>query len=270
MRLLIPIFKQLPIEGGVGIRNIGLLKKFSQQPSLIVKIWKNLDILHQKTIPFQGMTARQIFLSDHFSADQISSGGLATIEFDQTSLSDVEKQKMFSQLFETQLALRSKNQKNWGSVLYDLVLDRKAGHKFSPILHSAHTAYITPDIETFAVFMNFRAPATAPSSTNQKMNLEVKSADGHLLGTKVLSLPFNDTAEISFSNEFQPYGGYHNGAQLNFKGGESQFAIFTLFFNKKTESFGIEHSLPPIYYCSAIYEPQNRVTFFKNALKGLT
>jgi hypothetical protein len=56
---------------------------------------------------------------------------------------------------------------------------------------------------------------------------------------------------------------------MNFKGGQSQFAIFTVFWNQKSQAIGIEHSLPPIYYCSNVYHPQSRQTFYKNAFSDI-
>jgi hypothetical protein len=54
-----------------------------------------------------------------------------------------------------------------------------------------------------------------------------------------------------------------------FKGGASQFAIFTVFMNERTQALGIEHSLPPYYYCSGVFEPQNRKSFYERAFSDL-
>jgi len=269
MKLLLPIFHSLPIQTGFGLRNPKLLRSLRGEISVSVKIWKDFQLVAESSVGFENKQALRIFLSDLFSTEQLALASLATVEFDTERLSAEDRAHLKTQAFEAQSLLRHAQTKLWTAVLFDLIPDKKAGHQYAPILHCAHSGHVSPLHETYALLLNFRPPSLAVSQKNQKLHLQLKNPQGQLLKEEILSIDFNSTSLVSFREKFASVGGFVPGSTINFKGGESQFAIFTLFMNSQSGAFGIEHSLAPFYYCSGLQIPNSRKTFYQNAFSDM-
>lgn len=267
MKLFIPIFKNLPLDTGFRIQNLGLLKCLKKQPELLCQLWNGFTVLDSLKVSFNGSYYLNKTLNELFPESLLSQAGIATLEFELDDLPPEDKALLHNNLFEAEVILKGKTSNSWTTVLYDLIADKKTAHRYSPILHSAHTAEIGKFSDSFVLLLNFRPAYLKTEALFQTMELELKSPSGVLLATKNLEIPFNFTTTISFLQEFSLFGPFQPGSQINLKGGESQFAIFTLFWNSKTESLGIEHSLPPMYYCKGILKPNSRKVFYKNAFK---
>ena len=234
---------------------------------MLCQIWSGFDLVGSKEISFDGDFHKYIYLSQLFSEEQIENSGIATLEFIFDGVPESEMQLLKKELFEAEIILRAKKSKSRSTVLYDLIGDKRPGHKYAPILHCAHTADVSENWDTRALLMNFRPAYLKSDQDSQKMNVFLKSKEGELLKTKTIDIKFNSTLTVSFAEEFKEFGGFKPGMQMNFKGGESQFAIFTLFWNSKSHSIGLEHSLPPIYYCKGILNPAHRGIFYQNAFR---
>lgn len=267
MKLFIPIFKNLPIDTGFSIQNLGLLRGLKKQPELFCRLWNGFTLVDSLKISFNSAYHMNRYLNTLFPETFLSQSRLATLEFDLADLNEEDKIKVKQNLFEAEVTLKAKDSGSWTTVLYDFITDKKSDHRYTPILHSAHTADVGTSWDSFVLLLNFRPDYLKVDKKTQTMHLELKSPAGALLNTKDLEIPFNSTETISFREEFALYGSFQPGSQINIKGGESQFAIFTLFWNSKTQSLGLEHSLPPVYYCKGIFEQNSRKTFYQNAFK---
>ena len=269
MKLLLPILTDLNIQSGFGIRNPLKIRSLKAEPEILIQLWKDFELLDSKNIKFDGLEAVRIFLNEIFPAQTVATAKLATVEFDPKTFSIDDQKEFFKESFEGQCIFQDQASKNWTALLYDFIPDKKSGHRYSPILHCAHSAYVSDLHDSYAVLANFRPPYLKAETITQNMNMQIKSPQGELLSEKKMQLPFNASSLISIKDEFSAVGGFKPGSTLNFKGGASQFAIFTLFRNKKTGSLGIEHSLAPIYYCSGVLNPETRKTFYQNAFSDI-
>lgn len=265
MKLLIPIFKKLPIHSGGSLKNLKIARNLSQETDLLVRLWRKFEVLAEKRLPFHESFSQHFFLNELFSEQELEEAGLATVEFDISRLPSTEK----FESIEVQFLLKSKLSTNRASVLFDLIPDKKPGHTYTPILHAGHSAWVDSNTDSYAVLLNFRPPHLKTEEKVQRMHIQAKAPTGEILSERKLDIPYNETVEISYREEFKNLGGFQPGCTLNFSGGSSQFAIFTAFTNQMTQAIGIEHSLPPYYYCSGVFEPKNRMKFYQRAFSDL-
>ncbi|WP_128926846.1 hypothetical protein [Bradyrhizobium guangxiense] len=155
------------------------------------------------------------------------------------------------------------------SVLTGLVPLRDAGFKFSPIVHQAHYNVLLPNVETFVVLANLVAESDKPARPN-KMQVEIRNMSAQVLAVTEIDAGLNSTyllpvAELARSHGIDP----SQGLSLRIRGGASQFAVFTVFRNLTSGALGIEHSLPPIYFTEAPFNPALRGRFQKAAFGDL-
>jgi hypothetical protein len=261
MYFLLPLIKDLPLETSFSCRN----PKFffnSDKVGIVIELWSNFNLTGSKAFNDLTDLALHFNLADIFGNELIQNASVAKVFF-----VNIPPPIGRNFLFEMQLNLSWKNKKSIASVLYDMVFEKGKEHQYFPITHCAHASYKSEAISTYILIANYRPVFLKPNSIIQKLILTCNDNEGKLLGKKTLNYFFNDTNLISFDDEFYNFGGVSPGYQISIKGGESQFIIFTLFINKLTGAIGIEHSLPPIYYCSSIYKPENRSKFFKSAFK---
>lgn len=269
MKLLLPLLSQIKVDSGFGIRNPSRVRSLKSEPGILVQLWKDFDLVDSKKMNFHSQDSLRIFLPEIFSDSLLMAASLATVEFDLDSFSAPDKSEFLKSSFEAQCLFRDQKTKKWSALLYDMIPDKKPNHKYAPILHCAHSAYVSSSINSYGVLANFRPPYLKPNRKNQDMNIQLKSPKGDLLAQKRIEFAFNSTVLVSFKDEFSSVGGFQPGCTMNFKGGESQFAIFTLFQNNQTGSLGIEHSLAPFYYCSGLLQPESREIFYRNAFSEL-
>lgn len=269
MKLLLPILNQLEIESGFAIRNPQVLKNLKDGGPARVQLWKDFHVINEVKIEFQKKPAVRIYLKDLFPDFEIKQATLATVGFSNLDFSEVDQKNLFPSAFEAQCLFRSKHSNSWTSVLYDLIPDKKPGHTYAPILHSGHAAYFDQDIDCYSILVNHRPQFLMPAKLEQEMNIQIKSPSGEVKTQKIIQIPFNHTTLFSYREFFPANSDFELGSSMNFKGGESQFAIFTLFRNVKTQALGIEHSLAPLYYCSGVRDNKTRSVFYKNAFSDV-
>lgn len=269
MKLLLPFLSEIGVETGFAIRNPLKLRSLKNEPQVLIQLWKNFDLIAKQKISFQGHDVLRLFLSDVFKQTELDQAAIASVELDPETFSPEDQKEFFKNSFEGQCLFRDLKTQKWTGLLYDFIPDKKPNHVYAPILHCAHSAYVSQTDESYAVLVNFRPTYLKSDKQFQSMNVQLKSPQGDLLLEKKIQFPFNSSYLMSFKNEFAALGGFKPGSTINFKGGESQFAIFTLFQNKETGSLGIEHSLAPHYYCSGVAQPESRKLFYKNAFSDI-
>jgi hypothetical protein len=252
MKAIIPIVNELPIEFGITLTNFKRLNDSSIK--ILFPLWNGCNYIRSVEVCQKKFIT--IFLSDIFSEGDIKASSVATAVF-----IDFTKPKKEYKLFEIQLMVRSNDHKNFASILYDMVPDHDKNYLYSPILHCAHTAIIDENIDTYILMANHRR--LPENLDKQKIRLSIIKGVGTILSKSEEIVNFNSSKLISFRDKFSEFN-FEAGDQIDIKGGNSQFAIFTIFFNKNSKSIGIEHSLPPIYYVSDIYKNPNRKLFFSN------
>jgi len=81
MKLFLPIFHQLPIETGFGLRNPLHTRGLTKEPQVQVSLWKGFNLLAEKKISFQGKDGIQCYLQDLFTDTELKNAGIASVEF---------------------------------------------------------------------------------------------------------------------------------------------------------------------------------------------
>jgi hypothetical protein len=269
MKLILPLFNELGLQSGFSIQNPTEQYHLKKEPNLSITLLKNFEIISQKTIEFKNQSCLRVFLPEIFDTSSIKNAGIATIEFSKDSVDLEDQGRFFKNSFEGNCVFKNPINKKTAGLLFDFIPDKKPGHIYAPILHCAHSAYISAQEDCYTVLANFRPISLKPDQMTHRMKIQLKSPQGQLLGERSLDLLFNHTDLISIGDLFQDIGGFYPGCTVNFKGGASQFVIFTLFINRATGSMGIEHSLAPLYYCSGSVNPETRTQFYKNAFAGM-
>lgn len=155
------------------------------------------------------------------------------------------------------------------AVLTGLVPLRDSNFKFSPILHQAHYNVLMPNCETYVVLVNLAGEGERPSRPN-KLQVEIRNLTADVLAVTEIEAGLNATCllpigDVARCNGVSP----EQGLSVRIRGGASQFALFTVFRNLSSGALGIEHSLPPIYFTEAPFNPALRSRFQKAAFGDL-
>jgi hypothetical protein len=254
MKLLIPIFKTLPLQSGFSIQ----APPGISQSSANVILWQNFKKLNEKQLQFSH-NVLTYYLNELFSEAELQVATLATLE----PISHVAGARIPS--YEAELRISHDRAVNEAVVLYDLIPDKKPGHTYTPILHNANATSLTDKFDTFQILLNYRNIPAETSS--QKMHIKAMTSSNQIADDWSEELSFNSTHIFSIKKIFKQ--SYENAGRVEFKGGNSQFAIFNLMFNESTSSLGIEHSLPPYYFASDIYKIPNRSIFYDRAFSKI-
>jgi hypothetical protein len=168
---------------------------------------------------------------------------------------------------EGELLFRSGQQQ--AAVLTSLVPLRDAGYKFSPILHQAHYNVLLDQFETYVVFTNLVGEGELPTQAN-KLQVEIRNLKAEVLAVTEVDIGYNSTFLLAVGDLARTHGvKLDKGLSLRIRGGRSQFAIFTVFQNRVSGALGIEHSLPPMYFTEAPFNPNLRTRFQKAAFGDL-
>jgi hypothetical protein len=166
---------------------------------------------------------------------------------------------------EGQILFRTVDHSQQVAVLTGLVPCREPGFKFNPILHQAHYNVYGDHCETYVVHANLVGEGEQPKQAN-KLQIEVRSLAAEVLAVEYRELKFNTTWLLPIQSFAQSLGlPTAQGLTLRLRGGASQFAIFTAFHQTQTNSIGIEHSLPPIYFTEAPFNPDLRKRYLTAA-----
>jgi len=216
-------------------QNGSLASTWEAQPSAINRFWRS-----------------------QWAADlPVSDNELHTVELEGETFSDLEGELLF------------RNGQQQTAVLTGLVPLRDAGFKFSPILHQAHYNLLLDQFETYVVFVNLVGEGAAPSGSN-KLQVEVRNLRSDVLAVTEVDIGFNSTFLLPVRDVARSHGArLDQGLSLRIRGGASQFAVFTVFQNRQSGALGIEHSLPPIYFTEAPFNPDLRARFQKAAFGDL-
>lgn len=155
------------------------------------------------------------------------------------------------------------------AVLTGLVPLRGPDFKFSPILHQAHYNVLMANCETYVVLANLVGEGDKPTRAN-RLQVEIRNLAADVLAVTDIDPAFNTTwllpvADLARRNGVVP----EQGLSVRIRGGTSQFAVFTVFRNLSSGALGIEHSLPPIYFTEAPFNPALRSRYQKAAFGDL-
>lgn len=160
-------------------------------------------------------------------------------------------QKLPKTELEGQMLFRQKD--DWvSSILTGFVPARAPGHRFAPIIHTAHYIAAEPHIETISLFMNLKDIAHDGVIEAGVLNAQIHARSGEHLATVQFPVTGNATVAISSDDLLQqaglPAARAREGINVKFWGGASQFSILTLYRHRDNGSIGVEHSLAPLYY----------------------
>lgn len=187
----------------------------------------------------------------------ISANELHTVELEGEPAAEIEGELLF------------RNGQQQTAVLTGLVPLRNAGFKFSPILHQAHYNVLLEQFETYVVFTNLVGEDDLTPRAN-KLQVEIRNLGAEILALTEIDVGLNSTFLLPVRDLARTLGvRTDQGLSLRIRGGASQFAVFTVFQNRASGTLGIEHSLPPIYFTEAPFNPDLRARFQKAAFGDL-
>jgi hypothetical protein len=170
---------------------------------------------------------------------------------------------------EGEILFRANDRSQQVAVLTNMVPCREPGFKFNPILHQAHYNIFAGQYDTYVVHTNLVGEGDPPAQIN-KLQIEVRNLSAEVLAVEYRELRFNTTWLLPVRKFAQELGLLiDRGLSLRLRGGASQFAIFTVYHQSETNSIGIEHSLPPIYFTEAPFNPDLRKRYVKAAFGDL-
>lgn len=170
---------------------------------------------------------------------------------------------------EGEILFRTQDRSQQVAVLTAQVPCREPGFKFNPILHQAHYNLFGDHCDTYVVHANLVGEGEPPAQAN-RLQIELRSLSAEVLAVEHKELRFNTTWLLPVRKLARDLGlPTDRGLTLRLRGGASQFAIFTVYHHNETNSIGIEHSLPPIYFTEAPFNPDLRKRYMKAAFGDL-
>jgi len=136
------------------------------------------------------------------------------------------------------------------SLLTGFVPLRPPGYKFASIIHTGHYFADRSAYSSSTIFTNVRSPADGPAAG--RFSVTVQSRDGTQLGQIERQIVANSALVVALDDVLDECGvgkaTPHEGFNLTFVGGRSQFSIMTVFQRRDNGAIGLEHSLAPLYY----------------------
>lgn len=170
---------------------------------------------------------------------------------------------------EGQMTFKQKD--NWiSSILTGFVPVRESGHRFAPIIHTAHYIASESEVETITLFMNIKDLSHSGPLEGGVMNAEVSTRSGKIISN--FNFPVKGNATVAISSDdligrFNlPQDSVSRGVNIKFWGGSSQFSILTIYRNRINGSIGLEHSLRPLYYLPDLLKPSVRNFVYEQLL----
>jgi hypothetical protein len=246
-RLLIPSLAAIGQESGFAVKTTARL----------IRIRTYQDGAVASVSEFRPGAITRLWRSQWAADLPVSGNELNTVELEGETDSDIEGELLF----------RTDQQQT--AVLTGMVPLRDAGFKFSPILHQAHYNVLVDHCETYVVFVNLAGEDAQPARSNQ-LQVEVRNLSSAVLAVTDIDVGLNSSFLLPVRELAQKHGAPTNqGLSLRIRGGASQFAIFTAFRNLTNNALGMEHSLPPIYFTEAPFNPNLRARFQKAAFGDL-
>ena len=266
-KLFIPSLRELGYSSGFSLRNPVAFGYAATEPLKVkVTLFRESTPQHTHFIEFERSQMYAISQEAEWNLPdgQTRPGDLITAEY----VSQLEEPLATDFACEGQLIFSSTETGARASVLLDTVPVRGKGHKYAPIFHNGHYMLSSDLFETYACMMNFNSDPAEGSADANKMEFRILSPKGKTLHVTTRALPYNSTSLLSVSELCQGVPCDRNVTVLA-RGGAAQFAIFSVFLNRKTNAIGIEHSLPPIYYTEAVKHPESRKIFYQKAFGNL-
>jgi hypothetical protein len=246
-RLLVPSLGSIGHEPGFAIKTKGKLIR--------VRTFQNG--LLASTSEIQPREFNRVWRSQWAGHLPASANELHTVELDGADSSELEGELLF------------RNGQQQTAVLTSLVPLRAAGFKFSPILHQAHYNVLLDQFDTWVVLTNLVGEGDLPVKPN-KLQVEFRNLGAEVLAVTEVDIGYNSTYLLSIRDLARSQGArVDQGLSVRIRGGSSQFAIFTVFQNRASGALGIEHSLPPMYFTEAPFNPDLRARFQKAAFGDL-
>ncbi|MDB5610369.1 MAG: hypothetical protein JWP25_7269 [Bradyrhizobium sp.] len=246
-RLLIPSLASIGQESGFAVK--------TKAPLIRIRTFQDGVLLLSSE--FRPTAITRLWRSQWASHLPVSGNELHTVELEGETSGEVEGELLF------------RNGQQQTAVLTGMVPLRDAGFKFSPILHQAHYNVLVDQCETYVVITNLFGEGAAQTRPNQ-LQVEIRSLSSTVLAVAEIEVGLNSTFLLPVREFSQKHGApTDQGLSLRIRGGASQFAIFTAFRNLQSDALGIEHSLPPIYFTEAPFNPNLRARFQKAAFGDL-
>jgi hypothetical protein len=246
-RLLIPSLASVGQEAGFAIKT----------KASLVRVRLFQDGTEAAVAEFSPASTMRLWRSQWAPNLPVLNNELSTVELAGEPSTEIEGELLFRDA-EQQIA-----------VLTGLVPLRDPGFKFTPILHQAHYNVLLPNFETYVVLANLVGEYIPPMHPN-KMQVEIRDLSADVLAVVEIEVGFNSTFMLPIGEFARTHGvATDRGLSLRIRGGASQFAIFTAFRNIASGAVGIEHSLPPIYFTEAPFNPVLRARFQKAAFGDL-
>jgi len=266
-KLFIPSLRELGYFSGFSLRNPLAFGYAGTAPvKVLLTLFRESKPVHTHFIEFPRAQAYIITRESEWNlpGGQTQAGDLSTAEY----VSGTNEPIPGDFPCEGQIIMDLPETGARASVLFEMVPVRGKGHKYAPIYHNAHYMLSSDLFETHACMMNFNIDQLETSDGSNKFEFRVLSPDGKTLQVTNRTLAYNSTSLISVSE-------LCNGKQTNdnvavlARGGAAQFAILSVFLNKRTNAIGLEHSLPPIYYTEAVKHTESRKVFYQKAFGNL-
>ncbi len=167
---------------------------------------------------------------------------------------------------EGQMLLRHRTHGWTSTILTGFIPARGEGHRFAPIIHTGHCMANAATNETITLFMNVKnidAPAVTDGGI---ITAAIYDLSGNIIGKKTYPVLGNATVALSHDRIASDCGispaQLQQGVNIKFYGGDSQFAIITLFHHRTQGSIAIEHSLAPLYYIPELKNPAIRTLVY--------
>jgi hypothetical protein len=246
-RLLLPSLVSIGHEPGFAVRT----------KAKLIRVRTFQNGLLASTTEIQPSEINRAWRSQWAGHLPVSANELHTVELEGETSSEIEGELLF------------RNGQQQTAVLTGLVPLREAGFKFSPILHQAHYNVLLDQFNTYVVFANLVGEGEPPARPNQ-LQVEIRNLKAEVLAVTEIDVGLNSTFLLPVRDLAQTHGArVDQGLSLRIRGGASQFAIFTVFQNRASGALGIEHSLPPMYFTEAPFNPDLRPRFQRAAFGDL-
>ena len=173
---------------------------------------------------------------------------------------------------EAQIMWRRKGASEYGTVIIETVRLRPPAYRFSPIVHAAYYYGAEDPRENFTCLLSFKGDDANAHDENE-MHIDFYARSGAKLGSRSIRIPVNSANLLSLQDglsaiDVSPLA-VADGVVAHFRGGSSQFAIYTITSNHRSGVLGIEHSLAPHAFIYSMAMPEVRARVLQHVMSGL-
>jgi len=172
---------------------------------------------------------------------------------------------------EAQFMWRRKGASEYGTVIIETVRLRPPSHRYSPIVHAAYYYGAEDPRENFTCLLSFKGDEAYAHDENE-MHIDFYSRSGAKVGSRSVKIPINSANLISLQDSLSAINASSlavaDGVVAHFRGGSSQFAIYTIISNQQSGVLGIEHSLAPHAFIHSMATPEIRARVLQYVMSG--